>query len=121
LENRGGTSFEYHRLVDFGGAVNAKAVDIDRDGNMDILAASAFNAWDDPNSQSLILLRNTGSMNFVVHGLGNAPSHIQALDVADLDADGQLELVTGGMHIFEPYDRVERLAIWRRIGGEGAP
>lgn len=121
LENRGQSDFRYHRLADFGGAVNAKAVDVDRDGDIDILAASAFNAWDDPESQSLILLENAGSMNFVIHGLGNAPSHIQALDVADLSGDNQWEIVTGGMHIFEPYDRVERLAIWSRDSTQNNP
>ncbi len=121
LENRGEGAFKYHRLADFGGAVNAKAVDVDRDGHVDILAASAFNAWDNPESQSLLLLRNTGSMQFEIHGLGNAPSHIQALDVADLNGDGNFELVTGGMHIFEPYDRVERLAIWSRRLTAGNP
>ena len=114
LENKGQRSFLYHRLVDFGGAVNAKAIDFDGDGDKDIFVASAFNAWDSPQSQSLILLENAGNMQFAVHGLGNSPSHLQALDVADLSGDGILEVITGGMHVFEPYDRVERVAVWRQ-------
>lgn len=112
LESIGGEKFRNHRLVDFGGAVNAQPADFDGDGDVDIFVSSAFNNWDTPQSQSLILLENVGKLQFVKHPLANAPSHLQALAVGDVNGDGRLDLVTGGMHISEPYDRVERVMLW---------
>jgi len=115
LENQGTKPFRYHRLVDFGGAVNAQPFDYDQDGDVDIFVTSAFNAWDEPSSQSLIVLENTGKMKFVVHPLANSPTHIQALAVGDLDGDGTVDLVTGGMHVAEPYDRMARVVFWKGL------
>lgn len=112
LENLDGYRFRYRRLANLGGAVNAQPLDIDGNGELDILVSSVFNDWETPESQSLMLLKNSGNMNFVKHPLGNSPSHIQAFAVADLNADGKMDVVTGGMHISEPYDRVERIMVW---------
>ncbi len=115
LENVDNQRFVVHRVLNFGGAVNAQAFDVDGDQDLDVIVTSTFNDWDDPQSQSLILLENCGSMTFCVHSLANAPTHIQALDVADLDGDGRLDLLTGGMHVSAPYDRVERIVWWQSI------
>ncbi len=112
LENTGGLRFEYHRLTDFGGAVGAVVVDFDADGDQDIFACSTFNDWSDPQSQSLIYLENRGDAQFTVHDVANSPTHIQTLDAADANADGKPDLVSGGMHVSEPYDRVERVLLW---------
>ncbi|MHC4401288.1 MAG: FG-GAP repeat domain-containing protein [Planctomycetota bacterium] len=112
LENRGGLDFQYHRIADFGGAVGARPADVDHDGDLDLFVVSAFNAWDDPRSQSIIWLENDGSMRFRPRDLTNTPSHIQAIELGDFNGDGHLDLVTGGMHAYEPYDRMERIVLW---------
>ncbi|HBE68640.1 MAG TPA: VCBS repeat-containing protein [Planctomycetaceae bacterium] len=115
LENVGDRKFKYHRLVELGGAVNMHAADYDQDGDLDIFATSTFNDWSSPESSSLIVLENTDNMQFVSHRLANSPTHIQALDVGDFDSDGSIDLITGGMHVFEPNDRVERVLLWQGI------
>ncbi len=118
LENQASRGFLYHRITSFGGAVCAQPRDCDGDGDVDIFVSSAFNAWDDPSAQSLILLRNNGDMSFTKHGLSNTPSHIQTIAVEDFDKDGVIDLVSGGMHVAEPYDRVQRLMYWQGIRQE---
>lgn len=112
LENQGDFRFEYHRLADFHGAVNARAADIDRDGDLDLLVASAYNLWERPEAQSLIWLENKTSMRFQRHDVTNTPTHVQALDVGDFDRDGDIDVVTGGLHAYPPYDRMERVVLW---------
>jgi hypothetical protein len=36
--------------------------------------------------------------------------------VGDLDGDGRLDAVTGGMHAFPPFDRIGRVTLWRNLG-----
>jgi hypothetical protein len=119
LENRGPQGFQYHRLLDLGGASGARAVDFDGDGDVDLFVSSAFHDWTTPVSQSLTLLVNGGSLRFVAHGLSNSPTHIQSIDVGDINRDGRLDMVSGGMHVSDPYDRVERVLLW--LGNENMP
>ncbi len=113
LENRGGLEFEYHRIGDFPGAFSGTAVDADRDGDMDVFVVSAFNDWDDPDAHSLGWFENDGSMRFTYHDLASAPTHLVTLTSADLDGDGWTDFVTGGMHVYPPFDRMSRVTWWK--------
>ncbi|MCA9193466.1 MAG: VCBS repeat-containing protein [Planctomycetales bacterium] len=112
LENKGDLRFEFHRLADFGGAVNAQVIDIGGDGDLDIVVSSAFNDWAKPTSQSLRLLENVGTNKYLNRPITNSPSHIQALAIGDVNNDGLPDLVTGGMHISAPHNRVGRITLW---------
>lgn len=112
LENLGNLDFRFHRVADFGGAVGARPADIDHDGDLDLFAVSTWNTWEDPRAQSLIWLENDGKMRFRPHDLINTPTHIMALDTGDFNEDGEVDLVTGGMHVYPPYDRMERVVLW---------
>ena len=113
LENKGGLTFEYHRIGDFPGAYFANAVDLDKDGDLDIGVVSAFNKWDDPKAQSMIWFENDGKMGFKPHDLASDPTHLLVLDTADMDGDGWVDFVTGGMHAYPPFDRMSRVLLWR--------
>jgi hypothetical protein len=121
LENEGGLRFGMHRIADFPGAYNARAADVDGDGDLDIFVVSAFNFWERPEARSLILLENLGGMRFRLRDIAASPTHLLGLDVGDFEGVGRVGLVTGGMHVYSPYDRMSRVGIWRiRPAGEGA-
>ncbi len=113
LENKGGMEFEYHRIGDFPGAYFANAVDVDKDGDLDVAVVSGFNKWDDPTAQSMIWFENDGKMQFTPHDLASTPTHLLVLDTADMDGDGWVDFVTGGMHAYPPFDRMSRVLLWQ--------
>jgi hypothetical protein len=116
LENKGNLNFEFHRIFDFIGAYSLRPSDIDHDGDIDLFAVSGFNLWEDPKAQSFIWLENTGNMQFVEHDIASSPTHIITLEAGDFNNDGQMDFVTGGMHIYPPYDRMGRVTLWTNNG-----
>ncbi len=114
LENTAGGTFSYHRLGDFSGSYSPVVVDIEGDGDQDILAVSGFNDWSTDDAVSFLLYENTGSERFVAHVLAYAPTHLVVLDAADMDGDGEVEFVTGGMYFYPPYKHLSRVTLWDR-------
>ena len=118
LENQGAHTFVLHRIGDLSGASSPVAFDADQDGDLDVAVVSAYNAWSDPAALSLIWLENNGRQQFTMHEVAHSPTHLITLAAADLDGNGAPDLVTGGMHISAPYDRISRVMLWRN-GGAG--
>jgi len=116
LENKGNLQFEFHRICNFTGAYNARSVDIDNDGDLDLFVVSAFNLWDKPESQSFMWLENAGNMQFIKHNITNNPTHMLTLELGDFNNDGLMDMVTGGMHAYPPYDRMGRVTLWINNG-----
>ena len=116
LENKGNLNFEFHRLCNFTGAYNARPLDIDNDGDNDLFSVSGFNLWDRPESQSFIWLENSGNMQFIRHDITSTPTHLLTLELGDFNNDGLMDMVTGGMHTYPPYDRMSRITIWINNG-----
>ena len=116
LENKGNLQFEFHRIADLPGASSPQAADIDGDGDLDVAVVSAYNNWDAPGALSLVWLENDGRMQFSLHAIATTPTHLITLALGDLDGNGQVDLVTGGMHVSRPYDRMSRVTAWSRHG-----
>lgn len=116
LENKGNLNFEFHRICNFTGATNVRAADIDNDGDFDLFAVSAFNIWDDPKAYSLIWLENDGSNNFIKHEISKNPSHLLTCEPGDFNNDGLVDVITGGMHTYPPFDRLGRITLWTNNG-----
>ena len=116
LENKGNLEFEFHRLCSFTGATNVRAADIDNDGDLDLFAVSAFNIWDLPTSYSIIWLENDGNMQFTKHEISRDPSHLLTCEPGDFNNDGLVDVITGGMHTYPPFDRLGRITLWLNNG-----
>ena len=81
-----------------------------------MVVTSAYNQWDDEAAHSLVWLENNGRMQFAMRRIARSPTHLITLAAGDLDGDGVIDLVTGGMHISGPYDRMSRVTVWSNRG-----
>lgn len=116
LENKGNLVFEFHRLCNFTGTTNVRSADVDNDNDPDLFAVSAFNIWDSPESDSFIWLENTGDMKFLRHTITKNPTHLLTCEPGDFNNDGLIDVITGGMHTYPPYDRMGRITLWINNG-----
>jgi hypothetical protein len=101
LENQGQLKFAYHRLADLTGAYVALPGDIDLDGDLDIITtawippdAKPANALDQPLA-SLVCLEQTRPGEFAAHALEMDSLIHAALELADFDDDGDLDIAVG--------------------------
>jgi hypothetical protein len=115
LENKGKLEFEYHRIGDFPGAYAANAADVDRDGDLDVIAVSCFNDWEKGDAASMMWFENDGHMSFVPHPLASDPTHLLVLESGDMDGDGWVDFVSGGFYAYPPYDRMGRVVLWKNV------
>jgi hypothetical protein len=100
LENRGSYPFTEHTLATLAGVHPVKAVDFDRDGDLDVLAGAFFPPdaiGATPKLPSLAWLEQVALGRFERRALelGN-PLHA-SLDAADFDGDGDIDLIVGNL------------------------
>ncbi|MGC6432305.1 MAG: FG-GAP repeat domain-containing protein [Jejuia sp.] len=112
LQNKGNISFEFKRICNLPGAFSARAIDIDNDEDMDILAVSGFNKWENPKSESFVLLENDGLNKFKKQIIANSPTHLITLELGDFNKDTLVEAVTGGVYAYPPFKDMQRIVIW---------
>ena len=99
LENRGNLQFEFHDIGRFYGAAVAAAGDVDGDGDLDVVAGSWLNFWDDPRRQSLVWYENDGRKGFSGRGLLSRPTGIVSLALEDVTGDNQVDIVAGVLRL----------------------
>jgi hypothetical protein len=114
LENHGTFPFTAHTLADLPGVSRAEAVDLDGDGDLDVVA-SAFiaNGSDREMSKlpSLVWLEQTKPGEFVRHTLEIGHPQHATLDVGDFDHDGDVDIIVGNFET-DPATRVDWIEVW---------
>lgn len=90
-ENRGGTNYVEHVLLDRPGATRCDLLDANRDGRLDIVALMA------QAREGVFLFRNDGDGEFTeIPWLVQSPAWgYVSLQLVDFDRDGYLDLLTG--------------------------
>jgi tetratricopeptide (TPR) repeat protein/mono/diheme cytochrome c family protein len=116
LENRGHLDFVFHRIGDFHGAYDPTIIDLDGDGDQDIVTVSEFAYWDEPNTPSLRWWSQEPGGIFTAQDLAAAPTHLVTCDAGDLDGDGKPDIIAGGMALYQPFDKVDRIVQWTNEG-----
>lgn len=119
LRNNGDGSFEYRRIADLPGAISPLVVDYDGDGKSDIVVVSGFNDWTSPDAVSVVCYRQTEGFEFERDVLAREPTHLISVDGADMDDDGEVELVTGAFMYYPPFDKISRVTYWDRDHASG--
>lgn len=95
LENKGDLVFKFHEVGRSYGVANAVAGDMDGDGDMDIVASSFINFWEDKNRKSLVWFENDGAQHFLQHNFVSPPPGIASFEVGDFTGDGKLDIFAG--------------------------
>ncbi len=103
LENRGQYPFEDRLLTNMVGVQKALAGDLDGDGDHDIVAVALLprNLLISPELQqhdSVIVLEQTTPGEFHRQTIERGNFYHAGLELADLDRDGDLDIVIGNMH-----------------------
>ncbi len=116
LENTGHLQFTFHRIGQFDGAYGPMLADFDGDGDMDIAAVSEFADWEDPATSSVRWWSQEGDGQFAAQNIDTTLTHLVTAAATDLDQDGRIDIVAGGMALYPPFDRVPRVVWWRQEG-----
>ena len=105
LENTGTYPFVEHRLADMPGVHRAIATDLDGDGDLDIVAGALLAGGADVDESvlpALVWLEQTTPGTFVRHTIETGFPRHASLDVADIDGDGDIDIVAGNFSANRP-------------------
>ena len=121
LENRGSYPFTPHTLAKLGGTHRAQAADMDGDGDLDVVAcALGWQHVKEAPQARLVWLEQTERGLFEPHTLATGlPTHA-TLDLGDIDADGDVDIVVGRFSAGQELDGWAEVWESLRVDKQGA-
>jgi hypothetical protein len=97
--NDGHWNFNEAFFFPLNGAYKCIATDFDQDGDLDIAAISFFPDYDKSPEESFVYLENQGKLKFTAHTFPDSfRGRWLTVDAGDLDGDGDLDIVLGGVY-----------------------
>jgi hypothetical protein len=124
LENLGGYPFTEHVLAEMVGVQAARAIDLDLDGDLDIVAGALMPRHlarlpELAAHDSLLWLEQTNRGQFVRHSLERGDFAHAAVCPADFDRDGDIDIAVGNL---QDDDEVIRpwLNVWWNLGADSS-
>jgi FG-GAP-like repeat len=116
LENRGTFPFTEHTLAALNGVHRAQAVDLDGDGDLDVVACTLIPGMAKYGKAlpSLVWLEQVSPGKFERHTLEMGGYHA-SLDVGDIDGDGDMDIVTGNFQV-DGQPTPAWVEVWENLG-----
>jgi len=127
LENLGDGNFRPYQVAegdDFDDVARCRAADVNGNGRLDILVVEESVDWGEAKEAHFVRIawfENPGdprSAPWPVHVIDTTRSP-HSIDVADLDGDGEIEVIVGEHDPFKPYRSCSRLCVYKKAEPQG--